>query len=104
MMWRTQRFAVRTAQAEVNARHAALAAPAVRLAARIKAHPLAGLGIVAGLGFVLGNLRRPRAAGTGHHDWLRASAFELAALWLRSAEHAPHAAEPAAAPSEPAHE
>lgn len=88
MMWRAQRQAVRTAQAEVNAQAAALAAPAARLAMRIKAHPLASLGIVASLGFALGNLRLPRVATSGTGGWLRSGALELAALWLRNAGQA----------------
>lgn len=79
-----QRRAVRAAQAEVAARRAELATPAANLAARAKQHPLTSLGVVAGIGFVLGDLRWPRARTPASAFSWPGGVLELAALLLRA--------------------
>lgn len=85
MTLRAQRRAVRAAQAEVAARRSALAAPAAALVARTRERPLTSLGVVAGIGFVFGNLRWPLPRTFTASTLVRDGVLELAVLLWRTA-------------------
>lgn len=98
MTLRAQCRAVHAAQAEVTLRRAALVTPAAALMTRARERPLTSLGLVAGAGFVLGNLHWPLPRTFTASTLVWDGVLELAALLWRTAT-APHADAGAAGPT-----